>query len=170
MGSYFNDLGYNLQYDYTTVERQPETKTWMRYYLDERPDGVVIWHCDSGSMISAPESFLPEGYQHQTSRIGGAVRQRLIHEGYRIGRLSWAGLVGMGTHYLSQMNAVYHNSGALPIMCEAPAGAVHNPMTCDELLDIGLITIEEILVYAHNDGLRPYELWTKVKKQLGYED
>lgn len=170
MGSYFNDNGVNLQYDFTTVERQPETTAWMRYYLEERPDAVVIWHGNAGSMIGPPESFLPEGHQHEISRIGGAVRQRLLREGYPVGRISWAGLVGLGTHVLNQMNAVYHVAGALPIMCELPEGTEYQPYTCDQMLDVGLITIEEILFYAHHDGLRPYETWTKVKKSLPPDD
>jgi hypothetical protein len=170
MGCTFNDRGVNLMYDFCTVERQPETQAWMRYYLDERPDGVVIWHCNAGSLIGPPEGWLPEGCQHELSRLGGAVRQRLLREGIRIGRLSWAGLVGMGRPTLNQANAVYHVSGAMPILCELPAGIRPAVYSCDEMLDIGLLVIEEILLYAHRDGLRPYELWDKVKPRTGATD
>ena len=30
-------------------------------------------------------------------------------------------------------------------------------MTAETMLDIGLIVLEEFLLYAHRDGLRPYE-------------
>ena len=34
------------------------------------------------------------------------------------------------------------------------------------MLDIGLLTLEEVLSFAHRDGFRPYELWDKVKKTI----
>jgi hypothetical protein len=166
MGSYYNDAGVNLQYDFTSVDRQPETVAWMRCYLDERPDAVVIWHCNNGSMIGPPEYYLPEGIQHEVSRLGGAVRARLMRDDLRPGRLSWAGLPGLGKPYIEQMSAVYHVSGATPVMVEMPTGGHGNPYTEDELLDIGLITIEEVLRHAHDDGMRGYEWWSKVRKTL----
>lgn len=166
MGSYYNDAGVNLQYDFCAPQRQPETTAWMNYYLDEKPDGVLIWHCDAGSMMGCPGYYLPQGHQHEFSRIGGAVRARLLREGYQISRLSWAGLPNMGKPYITQMDAVYLSCGALPVMCEMPAGAADRPFSLDEMLDIGLLTIEEVLCYAHTDGLRPYEVWEKVKTKL----
>jgi hypothetical protein len=166
MGSYFNDGGYNLQYDFCMPHRQSETTAWMEYYLREKPDGVLIWHCNAGSMIGPPSYYLPPGHQHEESRIGGAVRNRLLREGYKIGRMSWAALPGLGKPVLTQMDATYLVCGGLPIMCELPAGVQSTPFTLEEMLDIGLITIEEVLFYAHTDGLRPYELWEKVKKKF----
>lgn len=163
LGCYYNDNGCNLQYDFCMPVRQPETIAWMNYYLAERPDAVMSCHCDSGSMISAPEYYLPTGHQFETARLGGAVRSRLLRENFPIGRLSWAGLPGMGKPILTQTGAIYHVCGALPFLCEFPYGG---PLKCEQLLDIGLITFEEVLAYAHRDGLRPYELWDKVKKRL----
>jgi hypothetical protein len=166
MGCYFNDAGVNLQYDFTSVQRQPETTAWMEYYLRERPDGVVIWHCNGGSMIDTPDYYLPVGHQHTISRIGGAVRARLLRDGHEIGRMSWGALPGFGKPFLTQMAATYLVCGGLPIMCELPCGTKNFFFTPDAMLDIGLITLEEILFFAHRDGLRPYELWDKVKKKL----
>lgn len=163
MGSYYNDAGVNLQYDAWSLERQPETLAWMRYYLGERPDGALILHCNDGTMIGWPPYYVPPGFQHQDSRIGGAVRARLLREGLEVGRLSWATLPGLGRPYMDQVAAVYHVCGAMPLMCELPSGVASRPFTCDQLLDIGLLTFEEVLAYAHRDGLRPYELWDKVK-------
>lgn len=163
MGSYFNDAGVNLQYDFCTVERQPETTAWMRYYLDERPDGVLIWHCNRGSMIGPAEYFVPPGCQVEQDRIGGAVRARLLDEGLNIDRSSNT-LPGYGKPGLTQSGAVYHVCGATPIMCELPYGIKEYPFTCDQMIDIGLITIEETLAHAHRDGLRPYEMWPWVKR------
>lgn len=163
MGSYYNDAGVNLQYDIFSPERQPETTAWMRYYLDEKPDGVVVFHCNNGSMIGPPSYYLPVGHQITESRLAGAVRLRLQQAGLPQGRMSWAGLPGLGKPYMEQMAATYMVCGALPVMAELPAGTSGRPLTCDQMLDIGLITIETILAFAHTDGLRPYELWEKVR-------
>lgn len=165
MGTYFNDAGVNLQYDVLAVDRQPETTAWMKYYIAERPDGVVIWHCNGGSMIGPPEFYLPIGMQIEVSRLGGAVRSRLLREGHEIGRMSWQ-MPGMGKPYIEQMSGTYHVCGATPVMCELPSGTKGGGHTLEQMVDIGLITIEEILVYADRDGLRAYECWDKVKKQL----
>jgi hypothetical protein len=166
MGTYFNDAGVNLQYDFCSLHRQPETQAWMAYYLAQRPDGVVIWHCNAGSMMGPPCYYLPPGHQFETERLAGAVRGRLLREGFPIGRLSWTGLPGMGKPFLEQMTAVYHVCGANPLMVELPIGCQEYFYTLDQMLDVGLLTLEEILFYAHTDGLRPYETWSKVKRQL----
>jgi len=162
LGSYFNDNGYNLHYDFCEIERQAETKAWMQYYLEEKPDAVVAWHCDSGSMISSPPALLPVGFQHQVSRIGGVVKQSLSRKGYDVTRLSWAQLPGMGKDNLTQIEAIYHNCGALPLLCELPAGTDIKPFTADEMLDIGLLTLEELLFFGLKDGFRPYEYRQKI--------
>ena len=36
----------------------------------------------------------------------------------------------------------------------------------EQVLDIGLIAIEEILTYADSDGLRAYETWEKHKNKV----
>jgi hypothetical protein len=166
MGTYFNDAGANLQYDFCMPRRQPETTAWMDYYLSERPDGVVIWHGNAGSLIGPPGYYLPPGHQLEEARIAGAVHARLLREGYDhpvAGRTSWATLPGMGKPYIEQSSAVYHSCGALPVMCELPTGGKDFFCSCDDMLTIGLLTIEEILRYAHNEGLRPYEYWKKVR-------
>jgi hypothetical protein len=165
MGCYFNDAGVNLQYDFCTVDRQPETQAWMRYYLAERPDGILIWHCNAGTMMGPPEPYLPEGFQFEFTRLSGAVQSRLWRAGYKVTRMSWAGLVGLGKPVLNQMSATYHVCGAMPMMTELPIGG-ESTFTAEDLLDIGLLTIEETLIFAHKDGLRPYEYWEKLKKSL----
>jgi len=166
LGCYFNAAGFNLQYDFGLPQRQPETLAWMEYFLAERPDGVLVCHSNAGSMMGPPEYYLPLGHQHELSRLAGAVRLRLMREGFATGRLSWAGLPGMGRPLFDQSTAVYHVCGALPMLCEFPHGGEDAPFTCEQMLDIGLLTLEEILFYAHHDGLRPYEWWDKVKKSL----
>lgn len=156
LGSYFNDAGINLQYDFCEVERQPETIAWMKYYLDERPDGIVIWHCDSGTLLAFTGYYLPIGHQHCYSRLSGMVRGRMLREGFNVPRNGWGYLPNMGKPYVTQMDATYLSCGGLPILCELPAGADNKPFTLDEMLDIGLLTIEEILSFAHTDGLRPH--------------
>ncbi|MDA0989937.1 MAG: M14 family zinc carboxypeptidase [Verrucomicrobia bacterium] len=160
MGAYYNDNGVNLQYDFCMPRRQPETTAWMDYYLDERPDAVLILHTNAGTLFGPPEAMLPEGFQHEISRIAGAVRQRFVRDNIPIGRLSWAGLPGFGKPAINQINAVYHVCGALPLLCELPAGSRETPYSLDAMLDAGLTTFEEVLLYGHDDGFRPYE-WRK---------
>ena len=170
LGTYYNDAGVNLQYDFCRPHRQPETVAWMEYYLAERPDAVLIWHCNAGSLIGPPCYYLPPGCQFTETRLAGAVRARLQREGFRApqaGRLSWADLPGMGKPYLEQMSATYHVCGGLPIMCELPSGCQEWFCSCDDMLDIGLLVLEEVLAFAHSDGLRPYEFWEKARAKLG---
>jgi hypothetical protein len=166
MGTYFNDAGVNLQYDFCLPRRQPETIAWMDYYLGERPDGVVVWHGNAGTLIGPPGYYLPPGHQLEETRIAGAVHARLLREGYDhpvAGRTSWASLPGMGKPFIDQATAVYHVCGALPVMCELPTGCKDYFCSCEDMLTIGLLTLEEIFRYAHNEGLRPYEYWKKVR-------
>jgi hypothetical protein len=108
---------------------------------------------------------VPVGYQHEISRLGGAVRDRLISNGYNITRAAWAGLPSLGKPTLDQFSAIYQNCGAMGIICELPNCFAGSPFSPDQVLDIGLITIETTLLYAHRDGLRPYETWEKINPQ-----
>lgn len=167
MGAYYNDNGVNLQYDVMSLERQPETQAWMKYYLGERPDGVVVWHCNAGSLLGPPEYYLPPGLQVEISRLAGAVRARLLREGFGndvAGRLSWQ-LPGMGKPYVEQTTAVYQVCGATPLLTEVPQGTLEAGISCDQMLDLCLFLMEEVLNYAMSDGLRAYESRYKVIKQ-----
>lgn len=168
LGAYFNDSGFNLQYDFCSCERQPETLAWMRYYLAERPDCVINWHCNGGSMITEPEGSLPAGYQHLNSYIAGTVQRRLRREGLQLGRLSWQHLPGK--MILNQNASIYHVCGALPLCIEMPTGAIYpnTPLyTHEQILDTGLYAIEEIIDCGLDDGFRPYEFRKKIIKNLG---
>jgi hypothetical protein len=55
--------------------------------------------------------------------------------------------------------------GGLPALCELPFGSEAWPMSCDEMLEIGLLSLEEYFEHAVFDGLRPYEFRAKVNKQ-----
>ena len=158
LGSYYNDHGINLQYDVFREALQPETLAWMRCYRDERPDAVLNFHCDNGSMIHAP-SAVPEALRAVALRLGGAVMQRLTGEGYRTLPTSWEG-ASEPVPAMTQNAAIWHVSGALPLLCELPDG-MGVPMTPDELLDVGLIAIEETLDFARTHGVRAYENLTK---------
>lgn len=163
MGSYFNDNGINLQYDLMGIDRQPETIAWMRYYLQERPDAALVWHCNDGSLMGPCEYYLPPGHQHTHSRLSGAVYARLLRDNLPVRRMSWAGLPGMGKPFIEQSTAIYHICGALPLMSELPLAHEGLDLSHDTLLDMGLTHIEEVLSFGHTEGFRPYEYWDKVK-------
>jgi|GEM_PF-558661 len=156
LGAYYNEAGYNLQYDLFQLEPQPETLAWMRYYLDERPDAVLAFHCNNGSLIGPPEYYLPPGHQHALSRLAGAVNAACRREGYRDNRLSWADLPAHGKPYMEQSTATYHVCGALPVLIEFPAGFEGTGYDCDGIVDIALTCFEEVFAYALTEGLRPY--------------
>lgn len=164
MGSYYNDNGVNLQYDVFGVEREPETQAWMRYYRAERPDAVINFHCDSGSMFHTPAA-VPEGYRALALRIGAVTQQRLVREGFRNLAYSWIGMPET-VPVINQNSAIWHVCGALPLLCEMPAGISAQPMSEDQIVDIGLLAIEEVLFFAHTQGLRPYENWEKMQHRL----
>ena len=164
LGSYYNDSGVNLQHDFCAVDRQPETSAWMRYYLDERPDGVIIMHCDHGSMLSSPAYYIPEGFKLATARLGACIHTRLKKAGFNIRRGSMGNVPNYGVPALDQYSAVYQACGALPALVEFPAGTDIRPFTCGQLLDIGLTTFEEILYFALHEGFRPYESWDEIKR------
>ncbi len=160
MGCYFNDAGINLQYDFTSPRRQPETIAWMEYYLDERPDAVLNFHCDSGSIVMSGGPTV--GHQTEISRLAGAVRSRLQRAQLAVpqrGRLSWDGLHPKPV--LDQNGAIFYVCGATPVLVELPAAYAGSKASCSQILDIGLLTIEEALNYAHHDGMRPYEFYEK---------
>ena len=163
MGCYFNDAGINLEFDFTSARHQPETIAWMEYYLDERPDAVLDFHCNSGSLVMS--SGVTSGHLAEVSRLAGAVRSRLLKENLlvpKMGRLSWEGLDCRPM--LTQQQAIFYVCGATPVLIELPIGMEMWPVTCSDMLDIGLIAIEESLEYAHHDGMRPYEFFEKVKR------
>jgi hypothetical protein len=64
------------------------------------------------------------------------------------------------------MDATYLTCDGLPIMYEMPLGCDLKPFSSDEMLDIGLLTIEQTLCYAHTNGLQPYEFWEKVEVRI----
>jgi hypothetical protein len=163
LGSYFNDAGYNLQYDFCLPRRQPETEALCQFYLDERPDVAVISHSNAGSLISNPDPYVPGPHQHQQSRVGAQIRARLLHEGYPGRRLTWAQLPGLGVTYMDQATSVYHCSGALPLLVEFPCGHSSNPVTLDQILDMGLLIFEELCFFGNRDGFRPLHQWDKTK-------
>jgi len=161
LGAYFNDRGVNLQYDSCVPHRQPETTAWMQYYLDERPDCVLICHSNAGSLMGNPDTFLPVPFQHQQSRVAGLVRQYIFDHGQRAGRTTYAQLPDFGTPNFNQHCGVYHTCGALPLMCEFPCGLPGRPYTMDECLDIGLLVLEAICFFANRDGFRPLAVWDR---------
>lgn len=162
LGAYYNQAGYNLQYDVFQITPQPETRAWMQYYLDERPDAVLAFHCNNGTLIGPAEYYLPPGHQHALSRIAGAVNAACRREGYKDNRLSWADLPGSGKPHIDQSTATYHVCGALPILIEFPAGFKGTGYTLDQIVDITLTCFEEIFAYALTEGLRPYQWRQKV--------
>jgi len=159
LGGYFNDNGFNLQYDFCLPHRQPETEALCQFYLDERPDVVIVGHSDAGSLVDAPDPFLQVPFRYMQSRIGGVIRERILREGYPITRSSWIDLPSLGSPHFNQATSIYHCSGALPLLVEFPNGHPNNPVNLEQILDIGLLIFEELCFFGNRDGFRPLNIW-----------
>ena len=169
IGGYFNDHGVNLEYDWIHPDPQPETVALKRFYLEERPDAVLLSHTNAGSWVETPPPTIPDAFQHQVQRLSGQVRGRLVREGFGFPRFSWIHEPEWSGPMLTQGAGVYHLCGALPFVVEFPCGSRPRPFTFEQILDAGLTVMEEIYSFANRDGFRPLEYWEKVKAQLEKE-
>lgn len=157
LGSYFNDAGVNLVYDTPLAGGcQPETAALLRLLRDEMPDCVLCSHSNNGSLVEAPSSFIPRRFRQRQLQIGALVGARCQREGKAKHQIptrteTYAGQV------FYEADLVYHACGALPLLVEFPWGYQNVPDTHDEVLDIGLLALEEIIAFGVAYGFRPPE-------------
>jgi len=154
MGSYYNDAGYNLVYDHGFGPHcQPETAGLIEFLQEEMPDCVLCSHTNNGNLVQQTSCFVPEHYRHRVVQIGGVVGARNYREGmkkYGLPRLFYP-----FTFYQTDM--IYHVCGALSFIVEFPCGWQNNPDNPDEILDIGMYTLEEVAAFGTAYGFRPRE-------------
>jgi len=157
LGSYYNDRGYNLVYDFGfTDERQPETEGLVSLLCDEMPDCVLLSHSNNGSLVEAPSSFIPHLFRQRQIQISAVVGSRCQREGMKKFGISTRGETYAGQVFY-QTDLVYHCCGALPLLVEFPCGYQNNPDTHDDILDIGMYALEEIVAFGTAYGFRPPE-------------
>jgi len=155
LGSYFNDAGVNLVYDLGFGgECQPETAALVRLLREEMPDCVVLSHSNNGSLVEGPTSFIPRPFRQRQVQIGALVGSRCQREGMAKWRIpqrteSYAGQV------FYQTDLAYHCSGALPLLVEFPCGWQNLPDSHAEILDIGMLVLEEVVAFGTAYGFLP---------------
>ncbi len=55
----------------------------------------------------------------------------------------------------TQPDAIYHQCGATPLLVEFPTRTEGNPLTFDQVLDVGLMVFETILCFGREFGFHP---------------
>lgn len=155
LGAYFNDGGVNLQHDrFLDADRAPETDALLRFYLDEMPDAVIATHTDQGTLISEAPSYVPVEMQTLYARIAGAVAGEVRRRKLPMFLYPHANRPGAGTRAFTQLDAIYHQCGALPLLAEFPNSMEANALTFDQVLDIGLAALEAVLIFGNDVGFR----------------
>ena len=154
MGSYYNDAGYNLVYDFGFGDDgQPETRGLVRFLKEEMPDCVLCSHTNNGNLLQQASCFVPEHYRARTHQIGGCVGARCHREG-----MKKFGLPRLFYPYaFYQTDMIYHVCGALSFIVEFPCGWMNLPDNHDEVLDIGMYALEEVASFGVTYGFRPRE-------------
>lgn len=155
LGSYFNDNGVDLAYDFGFAwEMQPETRGLVALLREERPDGVLFSHSDNGSLVQPPDAFVPPHFRQRQAQIGALVGARCLREGMKKFRIPTRTGPHLGYHFY-QMDMAYHCCGALPLCVEFPCGYQNYPDNHGEILDIGMYALEEVIAFGASYGFRP---------------
>ena len=155
LGTYYNDAGVNLVYDTGVAGAcQPESEAMLRYCNRHLPDAVLLSHSDSGTGVQPPSAFMPRTYRQRADQFAAAVATRCAREGFHKADIPHGGDYGGGKVFY-QSDAVYHGSGALPLVVEFPCGYRNVPDNHDAILDFCLAVLEEILTFANRYGYRP---------------
>jgi len=155
LGTYFNDDGINLNHDrFLDSRRAPETDALLRFYLEEMPDLVILSHSDQGSWVNSASEYVPVEIQTLTARIAGAVALELRRRKMSIILYPHNNRPNAGSRAFTQVDAVYHQCGALPLLIEFPTGVDWNPYTFEQVLDGGLAALETIMIFGNDIGFR----------------
>jgi hypothetical protein len=151
LGGYYNDNGYNIQHDNIYGTRQPETEALLNLVLEEIPDLFLSFHsCDIGPRFLVPDDGIGIEYQLKQAQVSAVATNRLYNDGYEP---YWPPCVPLGRTHLQ--TAINDATGALPLLLEMPHGCVNKPYTFDQIVDIGLLVIEELLLVGQSAGYRP---------------
>jgi hypothetical protein len=155
LGSYYNDHGVNLVYDDAIGDAcEPETRALMQFLRRERPDCVLCSHSNNGSLVEAGSSFVPAHFRQRVVQIGALVGSRCQREGMRKYAIPARTDQYSGQTFY-QTDAIYHCCGALPLLVEFPCGYQNVPDNPDEILDIGMLALEEVVAFGAAYRFRP---------------
>jgi len=155
LGSYFNDAGVNLVYDTPFgSDCQPETDALMRLCRRELPDCAILSHSNNGSLVSAGSANIPPAERMRAAQIGAVVGMACARKGLSKSRIPDSAATYAGGEFY-QSDAVYHVSGALPMLVEFPWGYQNLPDNHDEIVDIGMTVLHAITAFGNRYGYRP---------------
>ncbi|MBT4501925.1 MAG: hypothetical protein HOC74_29605 [Gemmatimonadetes bacterium] len=146
LGGYYNDAGVNIQHDdFFSPDMAPETRALIDLVRDETPDCFITLHsCGSGPFLIAPENLISQQCQFHQAQVGALIADRHRRDGLRPG--GGTRTEPRGGFYFH--TALYHTSGALPLIFEYPHGLDMKPFSFDEILDVGLGLFEEVIRYG----------------------
>jgi hypothetical protein len=151
LGGYYNDNGYNIQHDNIYGKRQPETEALLNLVLDEIPDVFLSFHsCDYAPRFLVPDDGIEIEYQFKQVQVASIITSRLHNQGYAP---YWPPCRHIGRDNLQTV--IHDATGALPLLLEMPHGCACKPYTFDQIVDIGLLAIEECLMVGKSAGYRP---------------
>jgi hypothetical protein len=155
LGSYYNDDGVNLVYDDAIGgSGASETAALVRFLRTEMPDCVVCSHSNHGSLVESASSYIPAHFRQHAVEVAAVVGARCHREGKaKFAIPSRTDLYSGQTFY--QSDVAYHVCGALPLVVEFPSGYENVPDTLDEMLDIGMLALEEIVAFGDAYRFRP---------------
>lgn len=153
LGAYYTDAGVNLNHDrFLDADRAPETDALLKFYLQEMPDVVIAGHGDQGTLVSAPPCYVPEEIQGLTFRMAGAVAAEIRRQGLPIFSYPHGTRAGGGSRVFNQLDAIYHQCGALPLLAEFPTSVDGHRLDFDRILDVGLCVFETLAAWGDELG------------------
>lgn len=151
LGAYYNDRGVNIEHDDFVVSPGPETRSLLELAKEEKPDVVVVFHgCGNAPTLLGPDRYLPEPYQARQAHLESVILWRLQREGFAPVPPRVEAVRGFGLHL-----ALFMVSGCVPLCFELPHGLSMKPFTFDDIIDIGLIGLEELMAFGRGFNLRP---------------
>jgi hypothetical protein len=155
LGSYYNDHGVNLVYDDGLGGAgEPETRALADFLRRERPDCVLCSHSNNGSLVEPGSSFIPAHFRQRVAEIGAVVGSRCQREGMTKHGIPVRTDTPAGPIFY-QTDLIYHCCGALPLLIEFPCGYQNTPDSFDELLDTGMLALEEVVAFGSAYRFRP---------------
>jgi len=156
LGSYYNDAGVNLNHDrWLDANRAPETDALLSFYLEEMPDAVIMSHTDQGTLVGGAPSYVPREIQGWHDRICGAVAHAVREAGLPIFSYPHWSRPGAMSRTFNQADAVWHQCGAMPLLCEFPNPKQGHQPTLEDILDVGLTVLQAIAAFGIELGFRP---------------
>jgi len=152
MGGYYNVDGVNLQHDdFFSNQICPENQALTTLFKNEIPDGFMTFHAHGAKpAFTGSDHYLFPGYEQKQVEAISYIVSRLTQQNIDAGQIVSQPTASFYFQtYFSQM------SGAVPLLFELPHGIKTCYYSFEEILEIGLITIDAWCDFALEYGMRP---------------